>query len=77
MRQALEASRALGVPVMVHCEDAGLTGGAMHEGKTSRRLGLRAIPAVAEEIVIARDVALAGLTGGWLHVCHVSTGRRS
>jgi dihydroorotase len=74
MRQALEASRALGMPVMVHCEDSGLTGGAMNEGKTSRRLGLRAIPAVAEEIVIARDVALAGSTGGWLHVCHVSTG---
>jgi dihydroorotase len=74
MRQALEASRALGLPVMVHGEDAGLTGGAMHEGETSRRLGLRAIPAAAEEVVIARDVALAALTGGWLHVCHVSTG---
>ncbi len=46
----------------------------MHEGDASRRLGLRAIPAVAEEIVIARDLALAALTGGWLHVCHVSTG---
>ena len=46
----------------------------MHEGETSRRLELRAIPAAAEEIVIARDVALASLTGGWLHVCHVSTG---
>ena len=74
MRQALEASRRLGAPVMVHCEDAGMTGGAMHEGETSRRLGLRAIPAAAEEVVIARDVALAALTGGWLHVCHVSTG---
>ena len=40
----------------------------------SRRLGLRAIPAAAEEIIIARDLALAALTGGWLHVCHVSTG---
>jgi dihydroorotase len=74
MRQALEASRVLGLPVMVHCEDAGLTGGAMHEGETSRRLGLRAIPAAAEEVIIARDVALAALTRGWLHVCHVSTG---
>jgi dihydroorotase len=73
MRRALEASRTLGLPVMVHCEDPGLTGGAMHEGDVSRRLGLRAIPAVAEEIVIARDLALAALTGGWLHVCHVST----
>jgi len=74
MRQALEASRVLGVPVMVHCEDAGLTGGAMHEGENSRTLGVRAIPAAAEEVIIARDVALAAVTGGWLHVCHVSTG---
>jgi dihydroorotase len=74
MRQALEASRSLGVPVMVHCEDPGLVGGAMHEGEASRRIGLPAILAAAEEIIIARDLALAALTGGWLHVCHVSTG---
>ena len=74
MREALLASRTLGVPVMVHCEDPGLIGGAMHEGETSHNLGLLAIPAVAEEIIIARDVALAAMTGGWLHVCHVSTG---
>jgi dihydroorotase len=74
MREALEASRVLGVPVMVHCEDPGLTGGAMHEGEVSRRLGTPAIPAAAEEIIIARDIALAALTGGWLHICHVSTG---
>ena len=73
MLQALEASCVLGLPVMVHCEDAGLTGGAMHEGEISRKLGLRA-PAAAEEVIIARDVALARLTRGWLHVCHVSTG---
>jgi dihydroorotase len=59
---------------MVHCEDPNLTGGAMHEGEISRRLGLRANSAAAEEIIIARDVALAALTGGWLHICHVSTG---
>jgi dihydroorotase len=74
MREALLASRTLGVPVMVHCEDPGLIGGAMHEGETSRRLGVLAIPAAAEEIIMARDIALAALTGGWLHVCHVSTG---
>jgi dihydroorotase len=74
MRQALEASRVLGLPVMVHCEDPGLVGGAMHEGETSRKIGVRAIPAAAEEVIIARDVALAAVTGGWLHVCHVSTG---
>jgi dihydroorotase len=74
MREALEASRALKVPVMVHCEDPGLTGGSMHEGATSRRLGLRDISGAAEEIIITRDLALAAITGGWLHICHVSTG---
>lgn len=75
MRRALAASSRLDRPVMVHCEDAALAGGAMHEGAVSRRLGIAGIPAEAEEIVIARDLALARLTGGWLHVCHVSTGR--
>ncbi|HEX2280857.1 MAG TPA: amidohydrolase family protein, partial [Thermomicrobiales bacterium] len=74
MCEALQASRALKVPIMVHCEDPSLTGGSMHEGETSRKLGLAAIPAAAEEIIIARDLALAAITGGWLHVCHVSTG---
>lgn len=75
MRTALEASRRTGRPVMVHCEDAALADGAMHEGDVSRRLGLTGIPPEAEEIVIARDIMLARLTGGWLHVLHVSTGR--
>ncbi len=75
MRQALEASRAVNRPVMVHCEDKALAAGAMHEGEVSRRLGIPGIPAEAEEIIIARDLMLARLTGGWLHVCHVSTGR--
>ncbi len=75
MREALTASIRHGRPVMVHCEDKALADGAMHEGECSRRLGLPGIPAEAEEIVIARDLMLARLTGGWLHVCHVSTGR--
>ncbi len=75
MREALAASVRHGRPVMVHCEDKALADGAMHEGECSRRLGLPGIPAEAEEIVIARDLMLARLTGGWLHVCHVSTGR--
>jgi dihydroorotase len=75
MREALEASKALGVPVIVHCEDKALASGAMHEGEVSRRLGISGIPAAAEEIIIARDLMLAELTGGWLHVCHVSTPR--
>ncbi|HEV2108182.1 MAG TPA: dihydroorotase [Thermomicrobiales bacterium] len=75
MRAALEASRQLDVPIMVHCEDKALADGAMHEGEVSRELGIPGIPAEAEEIIIARDLMLAGLTGGWLHVCHVSTAR--
>lgn len=75
MRRALEASRHLNRPIMVHCEDKALAHGAMHEGAVSRCLGFAGIPAEAEEIVIARDLLLARLAGGWLHVCHVSTGR--
>lgn len=75
MRRALEASRRLGKPVIVHCEDKAIAHGAMHEGDISHDLGISGIPAAAEEIIIARDCMLAELTGGWLHVCHVSTGR--
>lgn len=74
MRAALESTLRHGRPVMVHCEDRGLVGGAMHEGDVSRHLGIRGIPAEAEEILIARDLMLARLTGGWLHLCHVSIG---
>lgn len=75
MADALRASARLGVPVMVHCEDPNLIGGAMHEGDVSARLGVKGIPAAAEEIFIERDLALAATTGGWLHACHVSTGK--
>lgn len=75
MREALEASKRLNRPVIVHCEDKALASGAMHEGDVSRKLGIEGIPSAAEEIIIARDLMLAELTGGWLHVCHVSTGR--
>jgi dihydroorotase len=74
MRRALEYSRMFDLPVIVHEEDRHLAaGGAMNEGVTSIRLGLRGIPAAAEEVMIARDVALARLTGGRLHIAHVST----
>jgi dihydroorotase len=75
MRAALEASVRLDRPVMVHCEDWTLADGAMNEGDVSRSLGIKGIPPEAEEIIIARDLLLASLTGGWLHVCHVSTAR--
>lgn len=76
MRRALELSRVLGRPIMVHCEDWTLAaGGAVHEGPVAQRLGLSGIPAVAEEIILARDLELARLTGGWLHVLHLTTAR--
>jgi len=74
MRQALDYSCALALPIINHCEDSALTeGGVMNEGRVSARLGLRGMPAVAEEIMVARDLALAQLTGGRLHIAHVST----
>ncbi len=74
MRQALESSRALGLPVIDHCEDKALTeGGVMNAGQVSARLGLGGIPVVAEDKMVARDLALAELTGGWVHIAHVTT----
>ena len=75
MRQALDYSRAFDLPVIDHCEDKALTeGGQINEGVISTRLGLRGIPGAAEEIMVARDLTLAELTGGRLHIAHVSTG---
>jgi dihydroorotase len=74
MRHALEYSRLVDRPVVDHCEDRELAhGGVMHEGAVSAQLGLRGQPAAAEEIAVARDLALAGFTGGRLHLAHVST----
>ncbi|HEX6088596.1 MAG TPA: dihydroorotase [Gemmatimonadales bacterium] len=74
MRTALEYARVFGIPVADHCEEMTLAqGGAMHEGLVSTRLGLKGIPAAAEEIMVARDIILAELTGGHVHLCHMST----
>jgi dihydroorotase len=74
MRTALEYARTFGIPVADHCEDPTLAaGGAMNEGLMSARLGLRGIPAEAEEIMAIRDILLARLTGGHIHLCHMST----
>jgi len=73
MRTALEYARTFGIPVADHCEDPTLAaGGVMHEGLVATRLGLKGIPAAAEEIMVARDVLLAELTGGHVHLCHIS-----
>jgi dihydroorotase len=74
MRRALDYAKGLGVTLAQHCEDECLAaGGAMHEGCWSSRLGLPGIPAAAEESMVARDVALARLTGAPVHFLHLST----
>lgn len=76
MRIALEYSSMLGVPIINHEEDLDLSRpGYMNEGKVSTRLGLQGTPGIAEEVMIARDILLAELTGGHVHVAHISTER--
>ena len=74
MRRALEYSATLGKPIINHMEDLTLNGdGHMHEGAVATRLGVPGIPVLAEEVMIARDILLAGFTGGHIHVAHIST----
>jgi dihydroorotase len=74
MRTALEYARTFDVPVADHCEEPTLArGGVMNEGTMSMRLGLKGIPAEAEEIMAIRDMLLARRTGGHVHLCHMST----
>jgi dihydroorotase len=76
MRLALQYAHAFGIRVASHCEDLSLSrGGSMNEGVISTRLGLTGIPNAAEDAMIARDLMLAELTGGQLHIQHVSTRR--
>ena len=74
MRRAMEYCQMFDRVVMEHCEDLELTrGGVMNEGIESVRLGLKGMPAAAEEMMVHRDIALAELTGARLHILHVST----
>jgi dihydroorotase len=74
MRKALEYARGIGVTLAQHCEDGSLAcDGAMHEGAWSSRLGLPGMPAAAEEVMVARDIALSRLTGAPVHFLHLST----
>lgn len=76
MREALKVARALGLPVIDHAQDGELVaGGVMHEGEFSRLLGLPGMPAEAEELAVGRDIALARLTGGHVHIAHITTAR--
>src|SRR6202167_2419651 len=74
MRRAMEFARSFDLPVIDHCEDLNLSaGGDMHEGYESVRLGLRGIPAGSEDVMVARDILLAQVTGARFHVAHIST----
>ncbi|MFL5508305.1 MAG: dihydroorotase [Gemmatimonadaceae bacterium] len=74
MRTALEYARTFKIPVIDHCEEPTLSaGGSMNEGIVSAHLGLKGIPAEAEEIMVIRDILLARLTGGHVHLAHMST----
>lgn len=74
MRVALQYSSMLGLPIINHEEDLALSRpGHMNEGEVSARLGLDGTPGIAEEAMIARDILLAGFTGGHVHVAHIST----
>ncbi len=76
MLVALEASKALGRPIMVHCEEPTLVrGGALNAGPVADALGLPGSPDIAEEVMLARDLTLAAATGGWLFACHTTTAR--
>ena len=74
MRRAMEFARSFHMPVINHCEDLHLSaGGDMHEGVESVRLGLRGIPGSSEDVMVARDILLAELTGARYHVAHISS----
>src|SRR4051812_14305733 len=74
MRRAMEYARTFGLTIVQHCEDLSLSaGGAMNEGVTSTRAGIRAQPASAESAMVARDLELCALTGARYHVAHISS----
>ena len=74
MRRAMETAKSWDLPVINHCEDLNLSaGGDMHEGVMSTRLGVRGIPSASEDVMVARDILLAELTGVRYHVAHLST----
>ena len=76
LRLAFERARELGVPITEHCEDPSLSAdGVINEGPVAERLGVRGIPALSEDVCVARDLVVAEATGGHLHVAHLSTAR--
>jgi dihydroorotase len=74
MRRAMQYAADFDLPIIDHCEDRSLaSGGVMHEGRISLLLGLKGMPALAEEIDVVRDILIAKETGAHIHIAHVST----
>lgn len=73
LRKVLEYSGMYKMPVIEHCEDESLAGGAMNESINSTMLGLPPIPSVAEDLIVNRDILMAEYTGGKIHIAHMST----
>lgn len=75
LRRVMEYAKMYDKPVIEHCEDETLAGGAMHEGITSTKLGLPGIPSIAEELTVSRDIMMAEMTGARVHIAHISTAK--
>jgi dihydroorotase len=75
LKRVMEYSQMYNLPVIEHCEDESLAGGAMNEGVNSTLLGLPPIPSVAEDLIVMRDILMAEYTGGKVHIAHISTKR--
>jgi dihydroorotase len=75
LRAAFEYSNMFGLPIIEHCEDASLSDGVMNESLISTSLGLPAIPSIAEDIIVQRDIAIAEYTSGKLHIAHISSAK--
>jgi len=73
LRKVLEYSKMYNLPVIEHCEDETLANGAMNEGLNSTLLGLPALPSVAEDLIVSRDIQMADYTAGVIHIAHIST----
>jgi len=72
--KAFEYSRLFGIPVISHCEDEDLSRGYVHEGRASLLSGLDAVPAIAEELIVSRDIAIAKYANAPVHLTHISSG---
>ncbi|NWF91023.1 MAG: dihydroorotase, partial [Ignavibacteriaceae bacterium] len=73
LKRALEYSQMYNLPIIEHCEDESLSGGAMNEGINSTLLGLPPIPSIAEDLIVMRDIIVAEYTRGIIHIAHIST----